>query len=271
MSSASLNKFSNILLFKHKLMSKYTDSRIKHQEEYFDPRSLDSLSIKQEDADVEDNNMLDETYEKRYNNFSEYMNHDDYGSDVFFTTRSNSPLSQTRSGHTVKPHSERTVSFSNPARVPKDDGIVLLEKKRSSSIAASPLLLTTTIGNTNKKNRRQSAPVLSMNASHSKEQIVDEMEREQERIVLKLMKQIHDLKTENQQLKRELTGFKGSRGNSFSKRPETHSDRNSSMNSVFPSHTRTLSNASTVYNPRNNSVSSSSFRESVLTDFESLK
>ena len=271
MSSASLNKFSNILLLKHKLMNKYTDSKVKYQEEYFDPRSVDSLSNKQEDADVEDNNMLDETCQKRYNNFSEYMDHDEYVSDVFFTTRSNSPLSQTKSGHLVKPHNERTVSFSNPARVPKNEDIVLLEKKRSSSIAASPLLLSTTISNTNKKNRRQSAPALSMNASYSKEQLVDEMEREQERVVLKLMKQIHDLKTENQQLKRELTGFKGSRGNSFSRRPETHNDRNSSMSSAFPSHARTLSNASTVYNPRNNSVSSSSFRESVLTDFESLK
>lgn len=272
MSSTSLNKFSNILLFKHKIMSKYTESRTKHQEEYFDPKSPNSLSTKQEDADVEDNNLLDDAFEKRSNNFSVYLDHrDDYGSDVFLTTRSNSPLSQTRSTNTVKPLVERKVSFSKPARVPKDEGITLLEKKRSSSIAASPLLLTTTISNTNKKNRRQSAPVTSVNTHHTKEQIVDEMEREQERVVLKLMKQIHDLKTENQHLKRELTAFQGSRGNSFSKRTDTYSDRNSSMSSVFPSHTRTLSNASTVYNPRNNSVSTTSFRENVLTDFESLK
>lgn len=247
MSSASLNKISSIL-FKHKLMSKYTESRLKQKEDYFDPKSPNNVSLKQEDADIEDNNLIDDNYDKKKNNITSYMDlHDDYGSDVFFTTRSNSPLSQTKSAC-----EERKVSFSS-RYLPETN----FDKKKSN---ASPLLLTT------KKNRRQSAPATSM---HTKEQIVDEMEKEQERVVLKLMKQIHELKAENQLLKKELSMHIGSRGNSFSKRNEVYSDR--STNSVLQTHGRTLSNASTVYNPRNNSVSSSSFRENVLTDFELLK
>ncbi|SGZ41862.1 uncharacterized protein HGUI_04063 [Hanseniaspora guilliermondii] len=229
-------------------MSKYTESRLKQKEDYFDPKSPNNVSLKQEDADIEDNNLIDDNYDKKKNNITSYMDlHDDYGSDVFFTTRSNSPLSQTKSAC-----EERKVSFSS-RYLPETN----FDKKKSN---ASPLLLTT------KKNRRQSAPATSM---HTKEQIVDEMEKEQERVVLKLMKQIHELKAENQLLKKELSMHIGSRGNSFSKRNEVYSDR--STNSVLQTHGRTLSNASTVYNPRNNSVSSTSFRENVLTDFESLK
>lgn len=64
MSSASLNKISSIL-FKHKLMSKYTESRIKQKEDNLDPKSPSNVLSKQEDADIEDNNLIDDTYDKK--------------------------------------------------------------------------------------------------------------------------------------------------------------------------------------------------------------
>ena len=307
MSSTSLNKFSSILLFKHKysMSQKHINNsnnnnnnspknnsnitgkniQIKHDvaKEKFLEKSKDKFS-KYEDADIEDNsNSEDECESTDYtSNSYKYKPsaidsfNDDYMSDVFLTTRSNSPLSQTHKYNLHKddidetcknqeqlqqhlPHNKLTTNKSYSVC---DSNYLTCKNTRSSTGGGSPSLLN---------NRRQSAPVTLGSDNYSKEQIVDQMEKEQERVVLKLIKQIHQLKTENQHLKKELQQQQQPKPSSNVKKNNSVSSTGSRDSTYRVYHSRSLSSASTVYNPRHNSISSANVRDTVITDFESLK
>lgn len=300
MSATSLNKFSNILLFKHKYSMSQKNSasnsnnkkpaapsknvQIKNDvsKAKFLERSREKFS-KYEDADIEDNsNSEDEcdiieyssTIAKQKYSALDCMN-DDYFSDVAISTRSSSPLSQEQKYNLSKENDQETTKKAQ--KLPYNKLVTnrsysacdskYLPDQRPKSKATSPVLLQQHL-----KNRRQSAPVTLESQSFSKGQIVDQMEKEQERVVLKLIKQIHQLKSENQHLKKELQHHNIQQKPSSVIRKNNSVSSSSSRDSAYGiHHNRSHSSASTMYNPRHNSITSATIRDSVLTDFESLK
>lgn len=306
MSATSLNKFSNILLFKHKYSMGQKNSnsnnnsnsttntkkptatgknvQIKHDvsKAKFLERSKEKFS-KYEDADIEDNSNSEEECDiieyssaiaKQKYSALDSLN-DDYFSDVAISTRSSSPLSQEQKYSLNKENDQDSTKkqqklpynrlVSNRSYSACDSKY--LPDQRPKSKTTSPVLL-----NQNLKNRRQSAPVTLESQAFSKGQIVDQMEKEQERVVLKLIKQIHQLKTENQHLKKELQHHNIQQKPSPVIRKNNSVSSSSSRDSTYGiHHNRSISSASTIYNPRHNSITSATIRDSVLTDFESLK
>ncbi|XBW36106.1 hypothetical protein QEN19_001682 [Hanseniaspora menglaensis] len=275
MSTTSLTKLGNIL-FKNKYSMGHqnNETKTKNVQIKYDlvkEKFLEKTRYgKFEDADVEDNTISEDEIDtpdysiSNKHHKSGIIDDEEYLSEVFMTTRSNSPLVHEQRYILEGPQGKinlptDTFNIANGYPVSNEAKYI-----RSKSVAASPELMKNTF-----KNRRQSAPVTLERHNYLKEKIVDQMEKEQERVVLKLIKQIHQLKSENQQLKKELQMSQSHKTSTNVKKNNSISSA-SSRDSTYQ-HQRSLSNASTVYNPRQNSVASTSIRDTVLTDFDSLK